>query len=349
MLYDLNVPWSVNGNADLQRTIAFQDECMCTHSEVNSVTDLPQVGYNVLALTHTITGTAPSTISNAIPHTLPFSVPASITLLRRCTLSMSDPTLNHRMSQLAAAYDILALRPTTERAFLAACTTLSEHSLISLDLTVRHPFHFRPKPFSTAIARGIKFEICYAQALEGDREQRKNFVSNVTAIVRATRGRGLVLSGEAGRAVCIRAPADVLNLLSVWGVGRERGVEAMGVNPRSVVVNEGIKRRGFRGVIDVVNGGERPAEDVARDEPKKAEMTKKQGSGPGKNGGASKRKAEAGPKGEQGGEQISKRQAKKMRLEAMKAEKTQSAGGVPTDATDASGLDNKSTKTLVNG
>lgn len=319
-------------------------------SKSNLLADLPQVGYNVLALTHAITGTAPSVISNAIPLTLPFPIPASLTLLRRCTLSMADPTLNHRMAQLAAAYDILALRPTTERAFLAACTTLSEHSLISLDLTVRHPFHFRPKPFSTAIARGIKFEICYAQALEGDKDQRKNFVSNVTAIVRATRGRGLVLSGEAGRAVCIRAPADVLNLLNVWGVGRERGVEAMGVNPRSVVVNEGIKRRGFRGVIDVVHGGERSVEDTARDDHNKAEKTKKQDSGLGKIGGVGKRKAEAGPKGEQVGEQISKRQAKKIRLEAMKTKKAQSAaGGVPTDETDASELDIKSTKTRVTG
>ncbi|TVY53232.1 putative ribonuclease P protein subunit, partial [Lachnellula suecica] len=230
------------------------------------------------------------------------------TLLRRITLSLSDPAQNHRLPALAAAYDILALRPTTEKAFLAACNSITEHSLISLDLTQHYPFHWKPKPCMTAVNRGIRFEICYAQATAGTSESRRNFVGNVVGIVRATKGRGLVVSSEARGVLACRAPADVLNLLGVWGLGRERGVEGMGVNPRGVVVNEGIKRSGFRGVIDVIEGSERVVEKEVE-----KEVHKK---------GKGKRKAEQ--ESVDGTPQISKRQAKRMRLEALKAAKESS-------------------------
>jgi ribonuclease P/MRP protein subunit RPP1 len=244
MLYDLNIPWSPNQNPlELQRTISF----------------LSELGYDTLALNHTISNPLPSQITSPLPNPPPFSLPSKTILLNRCTLTISDPSLNHRLPNLANAYHILALRPTTEKAYLSACNTLTEHSIISLDLTQRFPFFFKPKPLMTAINRGIRFEICYAQAIADDTAARRNFISNCMAIIRGTRGRGLVVSSEAKNVLMARAPADVLNLLGVWGLARERGTESMGVNPRGVVVNEGIKRISFRGVINVIDGGESPA------------------------------------------------------------------------------------------
>ncbi|EKD18079.1 RNase P subunit p30 [Drepanopeziza brunnea f. sp. 'multigermtubi' MB_m1] len=241
MLYDLNVPWIPSQPpAHLERTISF----------------LSTLGYNTLAINHTHSGPLPSQVICAIPSTQPFPLPKNTTLLRRCTLVFSDPSQNYRMSTLAAAYDIFALRPTNEKAYLAACTTLTEHSLISLDLTQRYPFHWKPKPLMTAVNRGVRIEICYAQASEGGSEARRNFISNAMAVVRATKGRGLVISSEAQSVLGCRAPADVVNLLGVWGLARERGAESMGVTSREVVVNEGVKRRSFRGVVEVIDGGE---------------------------------------------------------------------------------------------
>jgi ribonuclease P/MRP protein subunit RPP1 len=75
----------------------------------------------------------------------------------------------------------------------------------------------------TAVNRGIRFEICYSQSMEsGGGDARRNFIGNVIAIVRATRGRGLVISSGAQSVLGVRAPADVLNLLAVWGLQRER-------------------------------------------------------------------------------------------------------------------------------
>ncbi|TAQ90127.1 hypothetical protein B7494_g1526 [Chlorociboria aeruginascens] len=297
MLYDLNVPWSsTQSSLELQRIISF----------------LSELGYDTLALNNTITLPLPSQITNPIPTTPSFNLPPKTNLLRRCTVQFSDPALNHRLSNLASAYDILALRPTTEKAFLAACTTVTEHSLISLDLTQRFDFAFRPKPFMAAVNRGIRFEICYAQATMREAGARKNFISGSLGILRATSGRGLVVSSEAKGVLGIRAPADVVNLMAVWGLKREKGLEALGINPRGVVVNEGIKRSSFRGVIDVIDGGEKYVKDAGSEK-----------DGKGKKG---KRKVDDK---EVDGEiipQISKRQAKRLKLEARKEAQNSTPG-----------------------
>ncbi|KAH6669290.1 RNase P subunit p30 [Halenospora varia] len=305
MLYDLNVPWTpTTSPANLERTITF----------------LSTLGYNTIALNHTLSYTQiPSQITNPIPEQSSLKVPEKTTLLRRCTLTLSDPSQNYRMSHLAAAYDIFALRPLNEDAFKAACLTLTEHSIISLDLTTRFQFHFKPKTLMTAVNRGVRFEICYAQATMGDSVARRNVISNIMGIIRATRGRGLVVSSEASGAVACRGPADVLNLLGVWGLGRERGLEAMDVNARGVVVNEGIKRSGFRGVVDVIYGGEAPAKKDST----KGKEDKKKENGIGKKG-KGKRPAEEVPTEGTNTTPLSKRKAKKLRLEALKASKDSS-------------------------
>lgn len=116
------------------------------------------------------------------------------------------------------------------------------------------------KTLSLALQRGIKFELCYAPgvlAADGG-ASRRNLITNATQLIRATRGRGLVISSETKKALACRGPMDVVNLAAVWGLGQERGMEAVGREARSVVVQAEMRRRSFRGVIDVIYGGERP-------------------------------------------------------------------------------------------
>lgn len=116
------------------------------------------------------------------------------------------------------------------------------------------------KTLALALQRGIKIEICYAPgvlATDGG-ASRRNLISNATQLIRATRGRGIVISSEAKIALACRGPWDVINLAAVWGLGQEKGFEAIGKEARSVVVQAENRRRSFRGVIDVVYGGEKP-------------------------------------------------------------------------------------------
>ena len=240
-------------------------------------------------------------------------------ILRRCTLHLSDPSQNHRLSQISAAYDILALRPTTEKALQQACHSL-ECDLISLDFSVRHTYYFQIKTMKSALDRGIKFEICYAPGIinaDGG-ASRRNLISNATQLIRATRGRGIIISSEATKALACRGPADVINLAVMWGLHEERGAETVGREARSVVVQAGTKRRSFRGVIDVVFGSSEPANLRTGEKATKREADKR------------KRKAaaledesammEISPKPVSKREQ--KRQAKKARQESSRPERS---------------------------
>ena len=67
-------------------------------------------------------------------------------------------------SALARGYDLVAVQPQTERLFQLACGSL-EVDLISLDLSRRLPYRFKPSMVKAALARGLHFEV-------GGREQR---------------------------------------------------------------------------------------------------------------------------------------------------------------------------------
>ncbi|KAL7620719.1 RNA-binding RNA processing protein rpp1 [Parahypoxylon ruwenzoriense] len=326
MLYDLNIAWSpTTSPAELERTLRFS----------------AHLGYNVVALNHSLEAPLSANLTNPLPRyppppptTATTTSPASSspnnlpTVLHRATITFSDPSANPQLAKAAGAYDLVALRPTTEKAFQASCLSISDCALISLDLTARLPFYLRPKPCMAAVSRGLRFEIAYSRALSpsGDARARACFAGNVAQLVRATRGRGLVLSSEAASAAGLRGPADVVNLLAVWGgLPSDRGTEALGQNPRGVVANEALKRRGFRGVIDIVNVAERPGGGEGDKAGRKEEAT---AAAAVKNGNGKKRKNGEGNGGRgttegrtDGGDQpMSKRQAKKLKAALRKKE-----------------------------
>ncbi|KAI1259491.1 RNase P subunit p30 [Xylariaceae sp. FL1019] len=289
MYYDLNLAWSPTTTPnELDRTLRFS----------------ASLGYSAVALNHTIAAPIPIKFTNPVPIIPPCepgaSSPKLPTVLRRATVIYSDNAINHQLPQIAHAYDILALRPTTDDAFTHACYSVENVSLISLDFTQRHHMSFRPKPCMAAVERGVRFEICYSHALHGpspahsmgaavdsrpgpaqvgqvDARARANFIGNVTTLVRCTRGRGIVLSSEARSALALRGPADVINLLNVWGLPVDRASEALTNIPRSVVVNEAMRRTGFRGVVDIVATASQPKKrdvDMADAQPLQGEQDK---------------------------------------------------------------------------
>ena len=244
MFYDLNIPYP-NDNNDtdaLKKTLAFSNE----------------LGYNVIALEYKISGKLPGTIACKISDPLPFKPPSSLKILRRCTLVLSDASQNHRIASLNSAYDVLALRPTNEKAYTQACQTL-DCDIISIDLSQWLGFYFKHTTVAAAIQRGVRFEICYAPGvLAQDSASRRNLISNATQLIRASKGRGIIMSSEAHQAAGCRGPWDVVNLAAVWGLSQERGVEAVGREARAVVAQAEMKRRSFKGVIDIIYGGEKP-------------------------------------------------------------------------------------------
>lgn len=216
------------------------------------------MGYTTVALSQTISGKLPPNLS---PPPLPPNPPNSLQLLTRLNLTLSDPSQNQRLNNLTQIYDLVALRPTNEKALLNACTNL-ECDVISLDLSVRLPFHFKFKMLSAAVSRGIRLEICYGPGVTGSGlDARRNLIGNAMGLIRATRGRGIIVSSDARRALSLRAPWDVINLTCVWGLSQERGKEAICEEARKVTALARLKRRSWRGIVDIVHGGEKSNSD----------------------------------------------------------------------------------------
>lgn len=196
--------------------------------------------------------------NSSITSPLPFPTPARLRILRRCNIFLTDAASNFRIPQLQQIYDLVAARPTDERTLQQACQSL-DVDIISLDLTRKFEKHFKFPMLGTAIARGIKIELCYSQGiLSTDPMAKRNLISNATQLIRVTRGRGLIFSSEAKSVLGIRAPSDIINLASVWGLGTERGKDGLTKEPRSVVEFARLKRQGFKGIVDIVYGGEKP-------------------------------------------------------------------------------------------
>lgn len=246
--------------------------------------------------------------TSPVPRNLSFPTPSRLRILRRCNIFLTDSASNFRIPQLQQQYDLVAVRPTDDRTLQQACASL-DVDIISLDLTLKFERHFKFSMLGTAISRGAKIELCYSQGLvSGDPNAKRNLISNATQLIRVSRGRGLIFSSEARSALGVRAPSDVINLASVWGLGSEKGKDGLTKEPRRVVEFARLKRESFKGIVDIVYGGEKllaSEGDATTNQYQKGQADQMK----------SKRKAgslEGTPLGQSSdGKPISKRQAKK--------------------------------------
>lgn len=232
--HDLNVIYK--NDASLSTTLGF----------------LRELDYSTVALTVKVDGKLPSQLPT-VPTSRP-GVPPSLVVLSRLTLTVSDTSQNHRVNALTAAYDLVALRPTNDKSFQLCCSSL-DCDIISLDFTQRVPFPIKFKTVAAAVQRGVRFEICYSGGVTGAGDARRNLIAGAGALIRATRGRGIIVSSEAAAALGVRAPWDVINLATVWGLSPERAKEAICEEAGRLTRLAGMKRSSFRGVVDIVEDG----------------------------------------------------------------------------------------------
>jgi ribonuclease P/MRP protein subunit RPP1 len=242
--HDLNVAYKP-GDPGFTQTLSFLNE----------------LEYSVVAISVSITGKLPATPEQI---QLP-EPPRGMTLLTRLTLTISDPSQNHRLASLQSSYNLIALRPTTDKALQLCCGSL-ECDIISLDLSTRLPFVLKFKTVASALQRGVRFEICYSPGITGGSDSRRNLITGSTSLIRATRGRGIIISSEAKNALGCRGPWDVINLAQIWGLNQERGKEAVCEEAGKVVRLAMMKRESFRGVVHVIDGTGTGGEKIAEKE-----------------------------------------------------------------------------------
>ncbi|KAJ2395364.1 RNA-binding RNA processing protein rpp1 [Coemansia sp. RSA 2559] len=195
-----------------------------------------------------------------------------IRVLRRLTLVVSDASHGLSISSsgggLASEYDIVAVRPTSEKYLLAAIGgSWDTVDLISLDMGSRWGFFVKHKPAGQALSSGYAFEISYKPALT-DSTTRQQWVSNASSIVRMTRGKGLVWTSGASQPFDMRSPYDITALGEALQLNGDLSKRALSTHSRAVLLHAFTRANTLKAVISVKQMPE-PDNDSDEPEPKK--------------------------------------------------------------------------------
>jgi ribonuclease P/MRP protein subunit RPP1 len=149
---------------------------------------------------------------------------------------------------VVASYDIVAVQPLSERAFAQACTAL-DVDIISLDLSKRLAYRFKPAAVQAAIARGIHFEILFSPALR-DAASRRQLFTNAQALCRETRGKNIIISSGARSVADLRGPYDVSNLGTFLGLTPHQAKNAITCGPVNAL-RHATARKAYRGTLTI--------------------------------------------------------------------------------------------------
>ncbi|GLC36662.1 hypothetical protein PLESTM_000486700 [Pleodorina starrii] len=213
-------------------------------------------------------GPAPTAAAAAAPPPPP---PCHLRQLNRLHFVAVDAV---QASQLAGAetvvrsYDLVSITPKSERVMHqasdttlarlhgecgagAACTSL-DVDVISLELSQRLTIKLRAVAIKAALRRGIYFEICYAPGLR-EPTARRNLFCNAQALVRATRGKNILISSSARSAFEVRSPLEVLHMATLFGLTHKQAQDALSLAPRAVLARAAARAAG-RGASAVLAG-----------------------------------------------------------------------------------------------
>ncbi|ORY80411.1 RNase P subunit p30-domain-containing protein [Protomyces lactucae-debilis] len=252
--------------------MSFGDFNIPLPAKQSTLDQLQTLGYASCAVNHIFSGKP----ANLQAPTIPVSKDARFKIYSRLTLVLEDTSQNYNLSKTAKGYDLLAVRPTSEKTLQYACTQM-EVDIISIDLSQRLPYYLKHATLGSAISRGLFIEIAYAPSLT-DMSSRRQLLSNASAIVRASRGRGLLITSGATQALGLRSPYDIINLATFWGLSQERGREALAENTRRVLKKAETRTSVYKGVLRIPETPEDvwPVDEEEEQQEVKSKQTKEE-------------------------------------------------------------------------
>ncbi|XP_047464190.1 ribonuclease P protein subunit p30 isoform X2 [Mugil cephalus] len=154
-----------------------------------------------------------------------------------------EPTAKKKQRPSAAEYrrfDLLAVQPTSEKLFHAACTSY-DIDIICVPVTDKLPFFFKRAPVNGAIDRGVVFEVSYSAALR-DSTLRRYTIANAVALMDVCKGKNVILSSGAEKALELRGPYDITNLGLLFGLSDRDSKEAVSSTCRAVLLHAETRR-----------------------------------------------------------------------------------------------------------
>uniref|UniRef100_A0A1A7XEG8 Ribonuclease P protein subunit p30 n=1 Tax=Iconisemion striatum TaxID=60296 RepID=A0A1A7XEG8_9TELE len=194
-----------------------------------------------------------------------------IRVLNRLTLMMSDASHYPTNSPAYRLYDLIALEPSTEKVFHAACT-LYDVDIICIPVTEKLPFFFKRAPVNAAIERGVVFEISYAAAIR-DSTMRRYTIANAMCLMESCKGKNVILSSSARKLWELRGPYDIANLGLLFGLSDRDAKESVSSTCRSVLLHAET-RTTASGIVHTMKIRQEAPQDSADSEAPAAKKTK---------------------------------------------------------------------------
>ncbi|KAF7643090.1 hypothetical protein LDENG_00245210 [Lucifuga dentata] len=158
-----------------------------------------------------------------------------IRVLNRLTILVSDSSHFRQNAAEYRCFDLLAVQPTTDKLFHAACMTY-DVDIICVTMTEKLSFPFKKAPVRGAMDRGLVFEVSYAAAIR-DATMRRYTIANAVCVTEACKGKNVILSSAAEQPLELRGPYDITNLGLLFGLSDGDAKEAVSSTCRSVVLH----------------------------------------------------------------------------------------------------------------
>lgn len=97
--------------------------------------------------------------------------------------------------------------------------TKTDCDIVSLDFGKKIPFFFQKSFVKLALQRGAIFEINYGSGmLENSEQERRWFLQNAMALIKITKGKGIILSADTNSRLFMRSPIDVACIGKLLGL-----------------------------------------------------------------------------------------------------------------------------------
>ncbi|XP_017296253.1 ribonuclease P protein subunit p30 isoform X1 [Kryptolebias marmoratus] len=194
-----------------------------------------------------------------------------IRVLNRLTVVMSDASHFRPNAPEYRRFDLLAVQPTTEKLFHAACM-LHDVDIICISVTEKLPFFFKRAPINGAIDRGVVFEISYAAAIR-DATMRRYTIANAVCLMESCKGKNVILASAAEKALELRGPYDIINLGQLFGLSDSDSKESVSSTCRGVLLHAET-RKTASGVVFTMKIQQEALQDSADSEAPAAKRAK---------------------------------------------------------------------------
>ena len=120
------------------------------------------------------------------------------------------------------------------------------YDIITFDLGEKIPFMLRRNSVNEAIRKGKFFEICLSPLYDTNR--KRVCLTNCINIIKATKGKNLVVSSDVSNTLYHRSGYDICSLLVTLGLKKDEAYRCVTENPKKCVAT-GKYRKSYKGAI----------------------------------------------------------------------------------------------------